>query len=103
MGRRLGRTVGLANDWIPPLMSPTATVLVRVPAADTSTIETSHEMMDGLKQTKTTMPRTKSSLSTVDVVNKPNASMPTVGEKQWNERNQETIRGEKRKKHFDFA
>jgi hypothetical protein len=82
-------------------MPPTATVLV--PTADTLAIETSHAMMDGLKQTKTTMPRTRTSLSKVDVFNKPNASMPTVGEKQWYERNQETTKGEKRKKHFDFA
>jgi hypothetical protein len=64
--------------------------------------DTSHARMDGLKQTKTTMPRTKSSLSTVNVFNKFNASMPTAGENQWYERNQETIRGEKRQKHFDF-
>ena len=101
MRRMLGRTVGLANDWIPSLMSSTATVLVLV--ADTPAIETSHAMMGGLKQTKTTMPRTKSSLSNVDVSNSPNAPMPTVGEKQWYERNQETIKGEKKKKHFDFA
>ena len=97
----LEQTVGLFNDWIPSLMSSTTTVLVLV--ADTSAIDTSHAMMDGLIQIKTTMPRTRSSLSTVDVVNKPDTSMPTVGEKQWYERNQETIRGEKRKKHFDFA
>ena len=101
LGRMLGRTVGLVNDWVPSLMSPTATVLV--PAADTAAIDTTHATMDGLKQTKTTMLRTRTSLSKVDVLNKPNASMPTVGEKQWYERNQETIRGEKRKNCFDFA
>ena len=93
------RTVGLANDWVPSLMSPTATVLVLV--ADTSAIDTSHAMMDGLIQTKTTMPRTRTSLPKVDVFNKSNASMPTVGDRQWYERNQETISGEKRKKQFD--
>ena len=80
-------------------MPPTATVLV--PAADTSAIDSSHAMMNGLKQTKTKMPRTRTSLSKVDVFNSPNASMTAVGEKQWYERNQETIRGEKRKKKFD--
>ena len=94
--------MGLVNDWASSLMSPTATVLV--PITDTSAIDTSHAMTDGLKQTKTTMPRTiKSSLSKVDVFNSPNASMTAVGEKQWYERNQETIKGEKKKKHFDFA
>ena len=97
----LGRTVGLVNDWVPSLMSPTATVLVL--ATDTPAIDTTHAMMDGLKQTKTKMLKTRTSLSKVDVVNKPNASMPTVCEKQWYERNQETIRGEKRKAQFDFA
>ena len=80
MGRKMGRTVGLVNDWVPSLMLPTATVLV--PTVDTKAIDTTHATMDGLKQTKTTMPRTRTSLSTVDVVNKPNASMPTVCEKQ---------------------
>ena len=102
MGRMLGRTLGLANDWVPSPMSSTTTVLL-VLVVDTSAIDTSHAMMDGLIQIKTTMPRTRTSLSTVDVVNKPDASMPTVGEKQRYERNQETIRGEKGKKHFDFA
>ena len=101
LGRMLGRTVGLVNDWVPSLMSPTATVLV--PAAGTPAIDTTHAMMDGLIQNRTKMPRTRTSLSKVDVVNKPNASMPTVCEKQWYERNQETTRGEKGKKHFDFA
>ena len=102
VGRMLEQTVGLANDWVPSPMSSTTTVLL-VLVADTSAIDTSHAMMDGLIQIKTTMPRTRSSLSTVNVVNKPNASMSAVCEKQWYKRNQETIRGEKGKKHFDFA
>jgi len=99
--RRLLLT-SISFPWVVPLlMSPTATVLV--PATDTPAIDTGNATMDGLKQTKTTMLRTRTSLSKVDVLNKPNASMPTVGEKQWYERNQETTRGEKGKKHFDFA
>ena len=99
--RRLSFT-SISFPWVvPSLMSPIATVLV--PAADTAAIDTTHATMDGLKQTKTTMLRTRTSLSKVDVFNKPNASMPTVCEKQWYERNQKTTRGEKGKKHFDFA